>query len=150
MNSKHKFFCSYKRDGRDKRDIDDRNETDKYRDDIDDRDDNRYVSVYDEGDWEYIESQVLQVYLMSSCHLPLLTESNLIGICDPRRKTGMIINIGETAEINDTTMNRAVYPQWFPLNHGETTDIQYDQSFCQNIYDGMEQFKRLILMVRRE
>ena len=109
MNSKRKLLrylsCSYKKDDRNNRS--DRED----RDDID---------------------QVFQVYLMSSCHLPLLTVSNLIGNCDPRRKIGMIINIGETSEINDTTANQVEFPLWFPFRHGNATDVQYDQTFCQD------------------
>ena len=149
MNSKHKLSCSYEKVGRDDRDVDHRNDTDKYRDNTDGRDDNGDYSRYDEDDWKRIQSQVFQVYLMASCQLPLLTESNLIGNCDPRRKMGMIINIGETTEINDTTVKEAEYPSWIPANHEETTNTVYDQSFCQNIYDVIEQNKQGI-KVRKE
>ena len=147
MNSKRKLLCTYKKVGSDDRDRDYRNDTDRH--DTDDRDKNRDYSRYVKDDWERIESQVLQVYLMASCHLSLLTESNLIGICDPRRKIGMIINIGETTEINDTTVKEAEYPLWIPANHEETTNTVYDQSFCQNIYDVIEQSKQGI-KVRKE
>ncbi len=97
------------------------------------RDDKDY-SDYVRDDYHY----VFQVYLMTSCQLPLLKESNLVGNCDPRRKAGLIINIGETVEINDTTVKRAEYPLWFPFHHGDATDIHYDRSFCQNICEVFE------------
>ena len=64
----------------------------------------------------------------------------------------MIINIGEIAEINDTTVKRAEYPLWLNtgVNHGETADAPYDQSFCQHVYDVFEQYKRLIVEVRKK
>ena len=144
MNSEQKslpdLLCSYKRVDRDDRDRDNRT-------DIDSININRDNDTHDKDDG-HMESRVFQVYLLTSNHLAVLKKTNLIGICDPRRKTGMIINIGEITEINDTTVKRAEYPLWIPANHEERKNTPYDQTLCQNVYDIIEQLKQDI-MVRR-
>ena len=83
---------------------------------------------------------LIKIYLTSSCKVPYLKEGNFIGFCDPLKKAGLIVSIGERSHVQDKTLERkAAYPKWLPMEE-ESDEYDYDQTVCNIICKRLTMF----------
>ena len=81
----------------------------------------------------------IKVFLAISCQQPFLRDGNLVGICDPYREMGLIVNINDRMEVIDATREKPRYPEWLPMTN---VDVDYVQMVCKTLCEGLTMFWR--------